>query len=183
MLYPCSCCKKSVKSNQKALLCTICNNWIHISCAGISNVLYNDPLQHFVEWRCRKCIFEVLPFNETDVHVDNPNLLNNPKTSKKCESLNEFSNIRKFEQLSDKGFKFCHLNIASLLKNIDEVRLFTNANNVDVFALNETRLDDSVSESEISVPMYNVVRKDRDRMGGGVAIYARRPRSHVWLDV
>ena len=45
------------------------------------------------------------------------------------------------------------------------------ANNVDVFALNETRLDDSVNESDISVSMYNIVRKDRDRMGGDVAIY------------
>ena len=173
MLYPCSCCKKSVKSNQKALLCTICNNWVHTSCAGISNALYNDPSQHFVEWQCRKCIFELLPFKETDVYVDNLKLLNDSKTTKKGESVNEFSSVRKFEQLSDKGLKFCHLNIASLLKNIDEVRLFMKENNVDVLALNETRLDDSVNESEISVPMYNIVRKDRDRMGGGVAIYVK----------
>ena len=75
--------------------------------------------------------------------------------------------------MSQKGLKYCHFNIASLLKNVDEVRLFLKENDISVFALNETRLDDNVSDSEISAPMYNIVRKDRDRTGGGVAIYIK----------
>ena len=82
-------------------------------------------------------------------------------------------NTRKFDELSGKGLKFVHLNITSLLKNIDEVRLFLNDNKVDVFALNETRLDETITENEISVPMFNLLRKDRDRNGGGVAIYIK----------
>ena len=40
-----------------------------------------------------------------------------------------------------------------------------------VIALSETWLDDSVFDSEVSLPSYRLLRHDRDRRGGGVAIY------------
>lgn len=44
---------------------------------------------------------------------------------------------------------------------------------VDVLAVNETRLDDSVSSSEMSIPGYYLERNDHNRHGGGVALYIR----------
>ena len=69
---PCACCKKPVKCNQKALLCTVCNKWVHIVCAGVSQSQYNDRREHFVNWRSSICIFEELQFfgDELDLHVD-----------------------------------------------------------------------------------------------------------------
>ena len=43
----------------------------------------------------------------------------------------------------------------------------------DVITLNETRLDDSVLNGEVEIPGYDIVRRDRNRNGGGVAIYIR----------
>ena len=39
--------------------------------------------------------------------------------------------------------------------------------------MNETRLDESISNDEVSIPGYNLFPKDRNRFGGGVAICTR----------
>ena len=41
----------------------------------------------------------------------------------------------------------------------------------DILILNETRLDDSIPNSEIKISGYDIVRRDRNRNGGGVAMY------------
>ena len=45
-----------------------------------------------------------------------------------------------------RGFKMTSLNITSLLKHIDELRVFLNDQNIDVLAINETRLNESISD-------------------------------------
>ena len=42
---------------------------------------------------------------------------------------------------------------------------------VDILAINETRLDCTISNGEINIPGYVIERKDRNRSGGGVALY------------
>ena len=44
---------------------------------------------------------------------------------------------------------------------------------VDILAINETRLDSSIQNGEVSIPGYTLERKDRNRNGGGVALYIR----------
>ena len=39
--------------------------------------------------------------------------------------------------------------------------------------INETRLDDSILDSEIKISGYDIIRRDRNRNGGGVAMYIR----------
>ena len=36
---------------------------------------------------------------------------------------------------------------------------------IDVFAINESKIDNSVKDSEISIPGYNMIRRDRNRLG------------------
>jgi exonuclease III len=43
----------------------------------------------------------------------------------------------------------------------------------DVLTINETRLDSSIKDYEVGIVGYEIVRKDRNRNGGGVAIYIR----------
>lgn len=43
----------------------------------------------------------------------------------------------------------------------------------DLLAINETRLDDSIPNYLIDIPGYSIIRKDRNRFGGGVAFYIR----------
>ena len=46
---------------------------------------------------------------------------------------------------------------------------------VDILAINETRLDDTINDSEIEISNYTLTRRDRSRHGGSVAIYVRNP--------
>lgn len=70
-----------------------------------------------------------------------------------------------------RGFKFVSINITSLLAHIDELRVWVENQNIDVLAINESRLDASIPNSCVSITNYNIVRKDRNRNGGGVAVY------------
>lgn len=45
--------------------------------------------------------------------------------------------------------------------------------NLDLLAINETRLDKSITDDQIYLNGYDVIRLDRNRNGGGVAIYLR----------
>ena len=44
----------------------------------------------------------------------------------------------------------------------------------DILTLNETRLDDSVLDCEVENPGYDILRRDRNRNGGGVSMYIRK---------
>ena len=94
-----------------------------------------------------------------------------------------FSNVDKSDSNTHKqtnfnlpkhrGFKIAFLNIASLPKHIDELRPNMQHQYLDILVLNETRLDETISNSEISIDKYTLVRNDRARHGGGVAMYIR----------
>ena len=72
-----------------------------------------------------------------------------------------------------KGFKIAFLNIVSLPKYLDELRLRMLSQTLDILALRETRLDNTFTDSAVSIEGYSLVRRDRCRSGGGVAIYVR----------
>ena len=65
------------------------------------------------------------------------------------------------------------LNIASFPKHLDEIRLLLHDKKLDVLALNETRLDSSISDDLMSIEGYDILRSDRKRNGWGVCIYVR----------
>ena len=72
-----------------------------------------------------------------------------------------------------KGFRIAHLNITSIPKYIGQLRIYLVNKPLDILTINETRLDESISNVEVNIQGYNLWRKDRCRYGGGVAIYTR----------
>lgn len=72
-----------------------------------------------------------------------------------------------------KGFKIASMNDNSLLKHIDEIRHVLLGAPFDIFAINESKIDELPSDNEISIPGYSFIRKDRNRAGGGVVLYIR----------
>jgi len=63
-----------------------------------------------------------------------------------------------------------------LPKHIDELRVLLSDNPLDILSINETRLDGSVTDDEVHIPGYDIIRHDREhngRFGGGVCIYVR----------
>ena len=51
---------------------------------------------------------------------------------------------------------------------------------LDALALNETRLDDNISNEDIHIDSYDLIRFDRSRKGGGVCMYVKN--SHSFLE-
>lgn len=75
-----------------------------------------------------------------------------------------------------RGTKLASLNITSLPKHLDELRVLLAANPIDVLAINETRVDSSIKDNELYIPGYEIARRDRStngRSGGGVCFYIR----------
>ena len=76
---------------------------------------------------------------------------------------------------------FCYLNIRSLLATsnlglprFELLRAFCcQDHSYDVILLSETHLDKTIDDSEIDIHGYILFRKDRNRHGGGVLIYAK----------
>ena len=66
------------------------------------------------------------------------------------------------------------LNINSLLEHIDEPRVFLESHKeIDIRAINETKLDPTTHDNEVYLPSFQISRKDRKGGGGGedVVIY------------
>ena len=63
------------------------------------------------------------------------------------------------------------LNMVSLPKHVDELRISKLFMYFDLFALNETRLDSSISDGLVNISVFDIIRKDRSRRGGGVCVY------------
>ena len=72
---------------------------------------------------------------------------------------------------SSEGFSFAHLNVRSIINKFDHP--------FDIICLNETFCDGSITDNEITLPNYSIVRKDRNRHGGGVAMYIRNSLTFI----
>ena len=73
-----------------------------------------------------------------------------------------------------KGLHFLHLNCNSLPNKIEELRQFVSSASPHVLCFSETKLDKSILDGEISFENYSVIRKDRNRNGGGVACFIHK---------
>ena len=75
-----------------------------------------------------------------------------------------------------KYIEICHVNVRSLKPDqrsvkLDELYSTALEKNFDVICVNETFLDETISDKDIELPGFQVFRNDRNRHGGGVAMY------------
>ena len=91
---------------------------------------------------------------------------------KKYEDKTVPANVTK-KRLNSQSFKIAKLNIRSIVKNIDEFRMYALNHQYDIICISETRLDNTVNNHEVQLDGYYLVRKDRNRHGSGVAMSIR----------
>ena len=74
-----------------------------------------------------------------------------------------------------RGFKIAFLNVHvnSLTKHIDELKVFVANKPLDVLAINASKLDLVERNRRVNLEGYNIVRRDRNKHGGGVCFYPR----------
>ena len=78
-----------------------------------------------------------------------------------------------YSSLNSAVLKVGHLNIRSLPKHLDELKIFLQDNPFDILCLSETWFNETWTDTELYVDGYNIVRKDRAgaQRGRGAAIY------------
>ena len=65
------------------------------------------------------------------------------------------------------------LNVNSLLLHIDEIRATVKELGIHILAINETKLDGHIADELVDIDGFSIKRCDRNRNGGGVAIYVK----------
>ena len=75
-----------------------------------------------------------------------------------------------------KALRFCHVNARSILKSgrLEELYLeLCSLHEFDVIGISETHIDSKIPDVDVEFNNYSVLRLDRNRQGGGVALYVR----------
>jgi hypothetical protein len=184
---PCIVCHRGVTKASKAVSCDSCDKWTHVRCdPSVSLPHYDQCVRDGgeISFVCRVCCLASLPFageEELDRVAETSDKGVDPASAPPQVSV-EIPSV-----LLSKGLHFIHSNTRSILSKISEVRLFLSRTKAAVFAASETWLDSTVNDGEIAVPGFNVVRQDRNRNGGGVALFIRdslafNPRPDLAVD-
>ena len=119
-----------------------------------------------IPFLCDICVWSSLPFNNV---VDDGEGRSTGATAPVF--LPSVSSSSLPQILLQKGLHFLHANTRSLLPKVPEISLLLSRTNASVFAASETWIDPTIGDGEIAIPGFNVVRRDRDRSGVGVALY------------
>ena len=178
---PCKICSNPV--NLKIIFCQKCNFWFHKKCElPDDKAMYNElKLNKNVLYCCKECSeypndsisnnnFEYLPFFGENFLEDNFDITTPELQGETNGSSDETSNYNIFEK---RGLHFVHINANSIISKIEEVRLIAHNTKVAAIGITESKLDNTIKDSEISIPGYNILRSDRNRNGGGVMCYIK----------
>ena len=95
---------------------------------------------------------------------------------------NQSLHSNEWNVFTSKGIHLIHLNVNSLLPKIDEICCIPKRSKAAVIGITESKLDESIFQSEIQIYNYDLLRCDRNRNGGGVAWYVRSDISYVQKD-
>jgi len=95
-------------------------------------------------------------------------------------SLLSNSNVTWLSLLTDllvqknSNLNFLHLNINSISGKLFEIHSLLDLNTFDIIFLQETKLGSEDSDSFLQHNDYSLLRRDRDRNGGGIIVYIRK---------
>ena len=178
--FPCARCEKPVKSNQKGLQCDACDRWFHCACEQVPSETYLALGNCEESWFCAQCCLPPLSDSffgspSASHHNDRPSC--GPNDDLDLDSQSPWVSSPGVtvsatgETTKSKMLRIVHLNARSLISHLDEIALLVASQRPDILAVSETWLDSEISDGEVSLPGYSVTRLDRNRHGGGVAVF------------
>ena len=173
--FPCGVCSAPVKSNLRGVQCECCYYWLHAWCIGMDGEEYTHLQNSTDPWCCKKYLDEALPFfsvsnSDSIFDCSSSSSSSSPSTPSVC-------NTTQPQLPTPPHLTFLNLNCRSLLPKLDDLRVFAEAQSPDVITLCETWLDDSIKNDEVAIEGYVLVRRDRNRHGGGIGVYIRESLS------
>ena len=124
--YPCACCERPCKNNQRALQCDGCNSWCHAKCTRVSQDEYNRLSSTDDTWYCNACTFKWLSdsffSDSTEDSLNNSNSTNSD-TSEPNVIADYKASIAAYYKFN---LSIAHQNINSLQNKMDEIRVLLN---------------------------------------------------------
>ena len=95
--------------------------------------------------------------------------INNTKRKKlsSTKEKNPFETMKGLRSTHSKNVFLGHLSINFLRNTFESVNELIK-DTFDTFLLRESKLDSSFPDSQFSIPYYRIIRKDRNKNGGGV---------------
>lgn len=176
---PCSVCSRSVRSTDKSLLCDGCDLWTHCKCASVSPAMYGQyQLLDYFDWSCPRCLASQLPFVDCSTLNSSTSSDSLLVDSSYLDSTSSDSVVNLFMKTSGKLVNICLINAMSLLSCIEDVFALMIKQKIHLVAITETWLDEFVGDSEVCLTGYTIMRNDRNRRGGGVAILVSNRLGH-----
>ena len=154
----CLVCDSEVANNDHGLFCEVCSNWSYCSCVNMSVDEYFHWAAIEDGWICPQCEKETFPFYDVS-------LLSS------CSSHSALSKSDSTQFPSIPSFSVLSFNARSLLPKMDNLRAVCASGCYDFITVTETWLSADVLDRELYLPGYTIIRRDRNRHGGGVAIY------------
>ena len=79
-----------------------------------------------------------------------------------------------WKPFENKGLYFLHLNVNSILPKLYELKAIAGNAKAAIINITEFEIDNSISDSEVEIPRYCILRCGRNKNGGGVACYVRQ---------
>ena len=168
--FSCGGCHRPVVSRHRVLCCHTCKIWTHKKCANITDTMYQNIKKspNMFSFQCQNCenLLSNLPFFDEDEHNNtNFETFENEPVNENIDE--DISDDLMYQNFKTSGLHFIHLNINSVLSKIDQLRIIALKTNAAVIGLSESKLDETVSDEEILINGYKLLRSDRNRHGGG----------------
>ena len=194
--YPCGICDRPVAKNHRGLECDECGYWVHIKCGDVTSTDYELLLlKEQFTWICPRC---AIP-NFSDSFFDESNLADanlfdslsdldtsmeaalenadQPRTSSPKSKNPEPQKTKPMtkSKLKKGKLKFMTINCDGLKGKQRQQYLASliDSEQPDIIMGQESKLDNSYTDSEVFPDGYLVKRKDRNARGGGVFIAYR----------
>ena len=170
----CPNCTKTIQSNHKRFLCTVCLDLYHAKRINLKgNDLRNIRADKPQDWLCTKCQISTLPF----FNCQQEEFLNAITDNNIVNNLLEDSIDEHLEALTSKSkqFKLMHLNTQSMVSTFDELLVTIREYPFDAIAMSETWMKNNPHLLQyVSIPGYTYLFRNRDEIrGGGVGLYIK----------
>ena len=169
--YPCKHCKKSCKSNQKCMLCVICNTWFHLKCTSLTLSQFSNYKDNIsLPFYCNHCLTDILPVNCLEVYC--PEIVQDSLEYMTVDNLEAHYQKSRF---CDDDILILHINIKSLTKHIDKIFEFLSSflHLPDIIAITESKLHKNNKLDLIQIPGYKFNCNNSLSNFGGTALYIK----------
>ncbi|KAJ8029979.1 hypothetical protein HOLleu_29537 [Holothuria leucospilota] len=175
---PCGICLKGVRGDDPAIECDSCKKWIHNRCSLVDDSHYDHIQATNCIWMCPNCDNGNLsntwgltaPQTENSFHALNPDSGN----AHSIPSIDGKSSARRpsGKTALKKEVSIVSININGLRGKKLDLQTILSESNPDVVALQETKIDSTVTNTELIPPCleYEIFRNDRTLRGGGTML-------------